>query len=94
MLVTALKIPVLGLVDSDPYGLKILSVYASGSKVRARVGTCVCVLACSGRALALAPLPAQYTRAPHARLCLPPSFAPSPSTEHELRLGLPDDARH
>ena len=27
-----LKIPVLGLVDSDPYGLKILSVYASGSK--------------------------------------------------------------
>jgi meiotic recombination protein SPO11 len=28
----ALKIPVLGLVDSDPYGLKILSVYSSGSK--------------------------------------------------------------
>ena len=27
-----LQIPVLGLVDSDPYGLKILSVYASGSK--------------------------------------------------------------
>eukprot|EP00977_Amphora_coffeiformis_P004578 scaffold987_cov183-Amphora_coffeaeformis.AAC.6 len=27
-----LKIPVLGLVDSDPYGLKILSVYMSGSK--------------------------------------------------------------
>mmetsp|Transcript_1470 Transcript_1470/g.2168 ORF Transcript_1470/g.2168 Transcript_1470/m.2168 type:complete len:413 (-) Transcript_1470:144-1382(-) len=27
-----LKIPVLGLVDSDPYGLKILSVYLSGSK--------------------------------------------------------------
>ncbi|KAL3688067.1 hypothetical protein R1sor_014376 [Riccia sorocarpa] len=29
---TDLKIPVLGLVDSDPYGLKILSVYLSGSK--------------------------------------------------------------
>mmetsp|Transcript_23331 Transcript_23331/g.73006 ORF Transcript_23331/g.73006 Transcript_23331/m.73006 type:complete len:421 (+) Transcript_23331:222-1484(+) len=28
----ALQIPVLGLVDSDPYGLKILSVYMSGSK--------------------------------------------------------------
>ncbi len=27
-----LNIPVLGLVDSDPYGLKILSVYCSGSK--------------------------------------------------------------
>jgi len=27
-----LMIPVLGLVDSDPYGLKILSVYMSGSK--------------------------------------------------------------
>lgn len=27
-----LKIPVFGLVDSDPYGLKILSVYMSGSK--------------------------------------------------------------
>ena len=27
-----LQIPVLGLVDSDPYGLKILSVYMSGSK--------------------------------------------------------------
>jgi len=27
-----LQIPVLGLVDSDPYGLKILSVYVSGSK--------------------------------------------------------------
>jgi meiotic recombination protein SPO11 len=27
-----LAIPVLGLVDSDPYGLKILSVYLSGSK--------------------------------------------------------------
>ena len=27
-----LKIPVLGLVDADPYGLKILSVYMSGSK--------------------------------------------------------------
>lgn len=27
-----LKIPVLALVDSDPYGLKILSVYKSGSK--------------------------------------------------------------
>ena len=29
---TELNIPVLGLVDSDPYGLKILSVYMSGSK--------------------------------------------------------------
>jgi len=29
---TELAIPVLGLVDSDPYGLKILSVYMSGSK--------------------------------------------------------------
>jgi meiotic recombination protein SPO11 len=29
---TDLRIPVLGLVDSDPYGLKILSVYMSGSK--------------------------------------------------------------
>jgi len=29
---TELKIPVLGLVDSDPYGLKILSIYMSGSK--------------------------------------------------------------
>jgi len=29
---TTLNIPVLGLVDSDPYGLKILSVYMSGSK--------------------------------------------------------------
>lgn len=29
---TDLKLPVLGLVDSDPYGLKILSVYMSGSK--------------------------------------------------------------
>jgi len=28
----ALNVPVLGLVDSDPYGLKILSVYMSGSK--------------------------------------------------------------
>ena len=27
-----LKIPILALVDSDPYGLKILSVYCSGSK--------------------------------------------------------------
>ena len=27
-----LAIPVLGLVDADPYGLKILSVYMSGSK--------------------------------------------------------------
>ncbi|EFJ11873.1 hypothetical protein SELMODRAFT_125304 [Selaginella moellendorffii] len=27
-----LRLPVLGLVDSDPYGLKILSVYMSGSK--------------------------------------------------------------
>ena len=29
---TELQIPILGLVDSDPYGLKILSVYTSGSK--------------------------------------------------------------
>lgn len=29
---STLKIPILGLVDSDPYGLKILSVYMSGSK--------------------------------------------------------------
>jgi len=29
---TTLNIPVLALVDSDPYGLKILSVYMSGSK--------------------------------------------------------------
>lgn len=29
---TTLKVPILGLVDSDPYGLKILSVYMSGSK--------------------------------------------------------------
>jgi meiotic recombination protein SPO11 len=29
---TELGLPVLGLVDSDPYGLKILSVYMSGSK--------------------------------------------------------------
>eukprot|EP00954_Amorphochlora_amoebiformis_P021007 1343477-Amorphochlora_amoeboformis.AAC.1 len=29
---TELDIPVLGLVDADPYGLKILSVYMSGSK--------------------------------------------------------------
>eukprot|EP00466_Bigelowiella_natans_P017188 jgi/Bigna1/43146/e_gw1.73.16.1 len=29
---TELNIPVLGLVDADPYGLKILSVYMSGSK--------------------------------------------------------------
>lgn len=27
-----LQIPVLALVDSDPYGLNILSVYMSGSK--------------------------------------------------------------
>lgn len=31
-LTSELQIPVLGLVDSDPYGLKILSVYMSGSK--------------------------------------------------------------
>jgi meiotic recombination protein SPO11 len=31
-LVQELHLPVLGLVDSDPYGLKILSVYLSGSK--------------------------------------------------------------
>jgi hypothetical protein len=29
---TELRLPVLGLVDADPYGLKILSVYMSGSK--------------------------------------------------------------
>ncbi|RYG48511.1 hypothetical protein EON67_07545, partial [archaeon] len=29
---STLNLPVLGLVDSDPYGLKILSVYMSGSK--------------------------------------------------------------
>ena len=29
---TMLNIPILGLFDSDPYGLKILSVYMSGSK--------------------------------------------------------------
>ena len=29
---TELNLPVLGLVDADPYGLKILSVYMSGSK--------------------------------------------------------------
>jgi len=29
---SALSLPVLGLVDADPYGLKILSVYMSGSK--------------------------------------------------------------
>ena len=28
---TELKIPVLALVDSDPYGLKILSVYMKGA---------------------------------------------------------------
>ena len=32
LLVTELNLPVLGLVDADPYGLKILSVYMSGSK--------------------------------------------------------------
>lgn len=31
-LTNELNLPVLGLVDSDPYGLKILSVYMSGSK--------------------------------------------------------------
>jgi meiotic recombination protein SPO11 len=31
-LTSELHIPVLGLVDADPYGLKILSVYMSGSK--------------------------------------------------------------
>lgn len=29
---STLNVPVIGLVDSDPYGLKILSVYMSGSK--------------------------------------------------------------
>jgi len=29
---TELRIPIFGLMDSDPYGLKILSVYMSGSK--------------------------------------------------------------
>eukprot|EP00127_Corallochytrium_limacisporum_P000738 Clim_evm24s25 gene=Clim_evmTU24s25 len=32
MIKKAANIPILGLVDSDPYGLKILSVYMSGSK--------------------------------------------------------------
>ena len=32
LLTSTLKIPVIGLVDSDPYGLKILSVYAQSSK--------------------------------------------------------------
>eukprot|EP01135_Chromosphaera_perkinsii_P004339 Nk52_evm6s278 gene=Nk52_evmTU6s278 len=32
MVTQKLNIPILGLVDSDPYGLKILSVYMSGSK--------------------------------------------------------------
>ena len=32
LLTSTLKIPVIGLVDSDPYGLKILSVYMTGSK--------------------------------------------------------------
>jgi len=36
---TTLQIPILGLVDSDPHGLKILSVYMSGSKVRRRSGS-------------------------------------------------------
>lgn len=30
---TELKIPVLALVDSDPYGLKILSVYMKGGGI-------------------------------------------------------------
>ena len=34
-----LKIPVLALVDSDPYGLKILSVYMKGGWEYVR---CVC----------------------------------------------------
>ena len=29
---TALNVPILGLFDADPYGLKILSVYMKGSK--------------------------------------------------------------
>ncbi len=29
-----LQLPVLALMDSDPYGVKIMSVYMSGSKVR------------------------------------------------------------
>lgn len=32
LITTKLKIPILGLFDSDPYGLKIMSVYMSGSK--------------------------------------------------------------
>ena len=31
---TELKIPVLALVDSDPYGLKILSVYMKGAHLK------------------------------------------------------------
>jgi hypothetical protein len=43
---TSLQIPVLALVDSDPYGLKILSVYM---KVGGRaVCVCVCVCVCGG----------------------------------------------
>ena len=38
-----LRIPVLALVDSDPYGLKILSVYM---KVRRRGRVCVCGCVC------------------------------------------------
>lgn len=37
---TELKIPVLALVDSDPYGLKILSVYMKGARVMGLVPTC------------------------------------------------------
>lgn len=33
-----LQIPVLGLVDSDPYGLKILSVYMVRGSLRANEG--------------------------------------------------------
>lgn len=36
-----LRIPVLALVDSDPYGLKILSVYMKGARGRGVGGDCV-----------------------------------------------------
>ncbi len=40
---TELKIPVLALVDSDPYGLKILSVYMKGGATR----WSGCIITCS-----------------------------------------------
>ena len=33
-----LKIPVLALVDSDPYGLKILAVYMKGARTQTLAG--------------------------------------------------------